>query len=68
MFNINVFDSFFMSLSALCNVGYGSEIGACGALVELPSSVKWLLSFDMLIGRLELFTVLILFTKGFWIK
>ena len=68
MFDIKVFDSFFMSLSALCNVGYGSEIGDSGTLVSLPITVKWLLSFDMLIGRLELFTVLILFTKGFWIK
>ena len=68
MFDIKVFDSFFMSLSALCNVGYGFEIGDSGTLESLPITVKWLLSFDMLIGRLELFTVLILFTKGFWIK
>lgn len=68
MFDITVFDSFFMSLSSLCNVGYGSTIGDSGTLVSLPTVVKWLLMFDMLIGRLELFTVLILFTKGFWIK
>lgn len=68
LFNIDVFDSFFMSLSALCNVGYGAEIGDGGALINMPDTVKWILSFDMLIGRLELFTVLILFTKGFWVK
>lgn len=68
MFNIDVFDSFFMSLSALCNVGYGSVLGEGDIFASLPSIVKWLLTFDMLIGRLELFTVLILFTKGFWIK
>lgn len=68
MFNIDVFESFFMSLSALCNVGYGAEMGDSGALSNMPDTVKWLLSFDMLIGRLELFTVLILFTKGFWVK
>lgn len=68
MFNITVFDSFFMSLSALCNVGYGSSIVGGSSFVDLPMVVKLLLTFDMLIGRLELFTVLILFTKGFWIK
>lgn len=68
LFNIEVFDSFFLSLSALCNVGYGPGIIGGGMFVDLPVFVKWLLTFDMLIGRLELFTVLILFTKGFWIK
>ncbi len=68
MCDINVFDSFFMSLSSLCNVGYASVLGDAGAYTALPMVVKWLLCFDMLIGRLELFTVLILFTKGFWIK
>ena len=68
IFGISVFDSFFMSLSALCNVGYGSSIVGGDTFVNLPILVKWLLTFDMLIGRLELFTVLILFTKGFWIK
>ncbi len=68
MFGINVFDSFFLSLSALCNVGYGSTMLNGGDFADLPSVVKWVLSFDMLIGRLELFTVLILFTKGFWVK
>lgn len=68
MFDINVFDSFFMSLSAICNVGYGSSVADGCMFVSLPTTVKWLLAFDMLIGRLELFTVMILFTKGFWIK
>lgn len=68
IFGFDVFDSFFMSLSALCNVGYGSSIVGGSTFVNLPDVVKWLLTFDMLIGRLELFTVLILFTKGFWIK
>jgi trk system potassium uptake protein TrkH len=68
LFNIDVFDSFFLSLSALCNVGYGPGIIGGEMFVDLPVFVKWLLTFDMLIGRLELFTVLILFTKGFWIK
>ena len=32
----------------------------------LPDAAKWLLSFLMLLGRLELFTVLLLFTPDFW--
>ncbi len=68
MFDIGVFDSFFISLSALCNVGYSSEITEIGICASLPNAVKWLLAFDMLIGRLELFTVLIIFTRGFWVK
>ena len=32
----------------------------------LPDAAKWLLSFLMLLGRLELFTVLLLFTPEFW--
>lgn len=34
----------------------------------IPDAGKWLLSFTMLIGRLEIFTVLILFTSYFWKK
>jgi len=32
----------------------------------LPDAAKWVLSFLMLIGRLELFAVLLLFYSGFW--
>jgi trk system potassium uptake protein len=32
----------------------------------LPDSVIWILSFAMILGRLELFTVLVLFTRHFW--
>lgn len=49
------------------NVGPG--IGAVGPLnnfAELPDMVKWILSFFMLLGRLELFTVLLIFTPAFW--
>ncbi len=49
------------------NVGPG--IGAVGPLnnfADLPDMVKWILSFFMLLGRLELFTVLLIFTPAFW--
>ncbi|MGH6898943.1 MAG: TrkH family potassium uptake protein [Geminicoccaceae bacterium] len=56
------------ALTALANVGpgLGEIIGPAGNFSTLPASAKWLLSAAMLLGRLELFTVLILFTPAFW--
>jgi trk system potassium uptake protein len=56
------------ALTALANVGpgLGDIIGPAGNFSTLPESAKWLLSAAMLLGRLELFTVLILFTPAFW--
>jgi len=33
---------------------------------QLPAGVKWLLIFAMLLGRLEIFTLLVLMTPAFW--
>ena len=54
--------------TALANVGpgLGQVIGPAGTFGPLPDTAKWLLSFGMLLGRLELFTVLVLFTGTFW--
>lgn len=46
--------------------GLGDTIGPKGTYAPLPDTAKWILSFAMLIGRLELFTVLILFSPQFW--
>ena len=56
------------AVTALANVGpgLGDIIGPAGNFSTLPASAKWLLSAAMLLGRLELFTVLILFTPAFW--
>jgi trk system potassium uptake protein TrkH len=56
------------ALTALANVGpgLGPEIGPAGNFSGLPDGAKWLLSLAMLLGRLELFTVLVLFTPSFW--
>ena len=57
-----------ITLSCLGNVGptLGLEIGPTMSWAILPEWVKWICSFLMLVGRLELFTVLVLFTPGFW--
>ena len=54
--------------TALANVGpgLGPEIGPASTFGTLPDMSKWLLSFGMLLGRLEMFTVLVLFAPSFW--
>ena len=56
------------SVTALSNVGpgLGPIIGPAGNFLPLPDTAKWLLSFGMLLGRLELFTVLVLLMPRFW--
>ncbi len=54
--------------SAVSNVGpgLGQIVGPVGNYAALPDSAKWILSFGMLLGRLEIFTVIILFTPTYW--
>ena len=54
--------------TAVCNVGpgLGPIIGPAGNFSSLPDAAKWLLSIGMLLGRLEILTVLVLFTPTFW--
>ncbi len=54
--------------AAIANVGpgLGPVIGPAGTFSSLPDMAKWLLSFGMLLGRLELFTVLVLLLPSFW--
>lgn len=55
--------------ACLGNVGPGiGQVGPADTFYFLPDASKWFLSFLMLIGRLELFTVLVLFTPYFWRK
>lgn len=46
--------------------GLGEIIGPSGNFSALPAAAKWALSMAMLLGRLELFTVLVLFRPEFW--
>ncbi|HFC00118.1 MAG TPA: TrkH family potassium uptake protein [Phaeodactylibacter sp.] len=53
--------------TAIGNVGPGiGEVGPVNNFFAIPNSGKWFLSFLMLLGRLELFTILILFMPYFW--
>tara|TARA_Y100000766_G_C18873463_1_gene589516 strand:- start:225 stop:1643 length:1419 start_codon:yes stop_codon:yes gene_type:complete len=56
-----------VSASSLGNVGPSiGSFGPMNTFFELPILAKWWSSFLMLLGRLELFTVLIVFTPYFW--
>ena len=54
--------------TSISNVGpgLGEMIGPNGNFKSVPDISKWILSFGMLLGRLELFAVLILFFPSFW--
>ncbi len=54
--------------TAISNVGpaLGPIVGPAGTFQSLPDAAKWLMAAGMLLGRLELFTVLVLFSRAFW--
>ena len=56
--------------SSLSNVGpgLGNEIGPNSNYSGIPDQSKWLLSFGMILGRLEIFAILIIFLPSFWRK
>lgn len=57
------------TFTSMANVGPGlGAQGPVGSFAMLPDFAKWYLSFLMLLGRLELFTILILFLPSFWRK
>lgn len=56
-------------ISAACNVGPAfGQAGPAENYAAIPTSGKWILIFCMLTGRLEVYTVLILFVPRFWRK
>ena len=73
LLSINGLD-FITSISAaatsISNVGpgLGEYIGPNGNFSQLPNISKWILSFAMMLGRLEIFAILVLFLPAFWRK
>lgn len=53
-------DAFYSSISCTGNTGLGGEY------LSVPDAGKWILSFLMLTGRLEIYSVIVLFSKSFW--
>ncbi len=63
----DLFSSFSASLAVLGNIGIGfGTVGPSQNYAVFPDHIKWLYSFVMTLGRLELWTVLILFRPAFW--
>ena len=57
------------AVSALGNIGPSiGQYGPSGTYALFPTPAKWVMTIVMLIGRLEIFTVLLLFTKSLWKK
>ncbi|WP_264874689.1 TrkH family potassium uptake protein [Vibrio agarivorans] len=56
------------AITAVANVGpgMGSVIGPTGNFAPLPDAAKWVLSIGMLMGRLEILTLMVLFFPAFW--
>lgn len=66
---VNFDEAIGSAVSAMGNVGISiGQFGPSGTYAEFPILAKWVMSFVMLIGRLEIFTVLLLFTRTLWKK
>ncbi|WP_303744914.1 potassium transporter TrkG, partial [uncultured Duncaniella sp.] len=62
-------DAFFSAFTCISNTGLSAGVTGYGSTFSIiPDAGKWVLAIIMLIGRLELFTVLLLFTPTFWKK
>ncbi|MGF1561395.1 MAG: TrkH family potassium uptake protein [Geminicoccaceae bacterium] len=68
LFDLSFITAMSSALTALANVGpgLGPQVGPASTFADLPEGAKWVMAFAMLLGRLELFTVLVLFAPAFW--
>ena len=66
---VDVVTSFSGVAACIGNIGPGlGEVGPVGNYAHLPEAVKWVLSFCMVLGRLEIYTVVVLLVPEFWRK
>ena len=67
--NLSFVETLTSVITCMNNVGPGLErVGTVGNFAYLSDLSKWVLSFDMLAGRLELYPIIILFLPSFWRK
>ena len=67
--NYDYYEAFGLAMSSISNVGPGmGYYGPVHSWAILNPFAKWMCSFLMLIGRLEIFPIMILFTRSFWKK
>lgn len=64
---VNSLEAFTGSAAAMGNVGPGfGAVGSTGSFASIPILGKWILSITMLLGRLEIFGLVICLTPGLW--
>jgi trk system potassium uptake protein TrkH len=64
---VDFLDAFSLSVASVGNVGPAlGNYGPMDSFATLPCAVKWFSAFQMLVGRLEFFAVLLLLTPVFW--
>ena len=68
MMGLDILTAASAAATAICNVGpgLGQMVGPVGNFAELPDAAKWVLAITMLVGRLEVFAVLVLLSPTFW--
>lgn len=68
MFELDLVTALTGAATAVSNVGpgMGEIIGPAGNFASLPAGAKWSLTFGMLLGRLEILTIILLFTPMYW--
>ena len=65
---MNLEDASIAFITCFSNLGLGSGVtGPSACLGDLPTAAKWILSADMLLGRLEIITVLLIFFRSTWV-
>ena len=66
---VDLMTAFSAVAAAMFNIGPGlGSVGPAENYAHLPGLVKWVLSFCMLAGRFEFYTVFVIFTPMFWRK
>jgi trk system potassium uptake protein TrkH len=66
---LDLVTSFSAAVAAMSNIGPGlGSVGPASNYAHLTDVAKWILSGSMLLGRLEIYTVFVLFSSAFWKK
>ena len=68
LLGLDLVTSLSAAASAIANVGpgLGDMVGPSTTFQNMPETGKWIMTAGMLVGRLEIFSILILFTPAFW--
>jgi len=64
---VDLLSAFSGTVATMGNVGPGlGSVGSAASFGHLPGAAKWVLSATMLLGRLEIFALIVLLTPGHW--